>query len=920
MTARWRFTWSWIIGAVLVIVLPACGGKIPLPDSDGDGIPDIIDPCPTNPDPTCVPTPPPAEPYDCDNPPALTGPVKTAHPLADRYIVVLKPTSAPEARAFASPQYVAAFAAKFKGVSNVQPLVQAFAAKIDAQALQKLLADPAVQYVEQEGKRKLVALSWGLDRVDQRALPLDKVFNPDGDGAGIDVYVSDTGVTPIKDLEGRVSPDCFSTIVFRGCEDGHGHGTHVAGTAAGTTWGVAKKATVHSVRFLDEQGSGTDSDAIRTLDWIAARPGPGVVNASWGGDPAPAIDAAVCRVIASGKVFVAAAGNESADAYGSTPARVVQVVTVGASDSSDSQAYFSNFGPGLDLYAPGVDIESDTPAGGTAVYSGTSMATPHVVGAAALLLAKYPGEMPAQIRDRLVAAATKDALKGLGAGSPNLLVFVGKDGGPGGLPLKGEPVGPERLLRPDGTRLKTSDGKPFDAVMAVPCCMTFMPREADAPPPRPAPFRVAGVDTPTLWPLASETWQQYTEAKGAANMFHFRLGPFYADADTEYEWEKWGGPYLTPGGEFNPAFWQHARELDWNAYLDKAYVEIVPIDSWGCKHSQGGSKYMPWPKDAIDACGRTWHPEHERYARKVVQEFGCFGNVIWALDNEGQNIQGWQGSWFLRLRDVIRDEEGKSGCGFVHMIGTSVGDVQTKVDYSITHVRAPLTGPIEARWTLNNEHNPSYAPTEEARIFADARAQGLTWALWRDGMNDDDFEDTLARFRAVVEGTVPPPPPPPADACPKPLAPGASVYLNDKAYGHGFDSTPRVKGDPEFCRLIHGEPLNDCHLEGWPNRAACEMQLMGGCPIWQYRMASGSAQRCLQPAHPEASCDHWGSAGGAQDDPHTPIYEGVPPDCGTQRVDGHPAAGFFTVAHGRGEIRACKPDGGGCGPWRPFDH
>ncbi len=418
---RWRFAWSWIVGAVLVLVLPACGGKFPLPDRDGDGVPDAIDQCPDVPGPMenmgCPLTPP--APYDCDNPPALAGLVKTAHPLAGRYIVVLAQT-----RDIPSVQNIAAFAAKFAGISNVRPLVQAFAAKIEAKALAAVLADPAVQYVEEEGTRKLVALSWGLDRIDQRALPLDKAFNPDGDGAGVDIYVNDTGITPVKDLEGRVSPECFSTIVLRGCEDGNGHGTHVSGTAAGTTWGVAKKATVHSVRFLDEQGSGTDSDAIRTLDWIAARPGPGVINASWGGSPAPAIDAAVCRVIASGKVFVAAAGNESADAYSSTPARVVQVVTVGASDSGDSQAYFSNFGPGLDLYAPGVDIESDTPAGGTAVYSGTSMATPHVVGAAALLLQAHPGETPAQIRDRLVATATRDVLKGLGTGSPNLLLYV----------------------------------------------------------------------------------------------------------------------------------------------------------------------------------------------------------------------------------------------------------------------------------------------------------------------------------------------------------------------------------------------------------------------------------------------------------------------------------------------------------------
>ena len=166
----------------------------------------------------------------------------------------------------------------------------------------------------------------------------------------------------------------------------------------------------------------------------------------------------------------------------------------------------------------------------------------------------------------------------------------------------------------------------------------------------------------------------------------------------------------------------------------------------------------------------------------------------------------------------------------------------------------------------------------------------------------------------------PVPTPTPGTACPKPLAPGASVYLNDKPYGHGFDATTRVKGDPEFCRLIHGEAINDCHLESWPQRSACEMELMGGCPIWQYRTAGNSTpRRCLQPDHPEISCDHWGTAGGAQDDPKTPAYEGMPAECGAQRVDGLPAAGFFAVVHGRGETRACKPDGLGCGPWRPVN-
>jgi hypothetical protein len=166
--------------------------------------------------------------------------------------------------------------------------------------------------------------------------------------------------------------------------------------------------------------------------------------------------------------------------------------------------------------------------------------------------------------------------------------------------------------------------------------------------------------------------------------------------------------------------------------------------------------------------------------------------------------------------------------------------------------------------------------------------------------------------------------------CPKPLAAGAVVYLNDKAYGQGFDSTVRVHGDPEFCRLIHGVSVDDCHLEGWPKRVECEMELIHGCPIWQFTADSGTTvEPCVDNQAARASCDHFGSVE-YRDDPQTPTtgdtlgtlqgFEGRPLACGLQRDAYGPMAGFFTVAHGVGQVRACKPDQGGCGPWRPFDH
>lgn len=187
--------------------------------------------------------------------------------------------------------------------------------------------------------------------------------------------------------------------------------------------------------------------------------------------------------------------------------------------------------------------------------------------------------------------------------------------------------------------------------------------------------------------------------------------------------------------------------------------------------------------------------------------------------------------------------------------------------------------------------------------------------------------------------TPPPiPTPAPGGSCPKPLAPGATVYLNDKAYGSGFDSTVRVQGDPEFCRIIHGVSVSDCHLEGWSKRTACEIELIGGCPIWQFSTDGGQHWALLHDDHDaRASGDHYGDPVD-RDDPQTPTtgdtletlrgFEGNPKACGLQRDEFGPMAGYFVIAHGGPpgctkagpywHVRACKPNGTGCGPWRPF--
>lgn len=175
-----------------------------------------------------------------------------------------------------------------------------------------------------------------------------------------------------------------------------------------------------------------------------------------------------------------------------------------------------------------------------------------------------------------------------------------------------------------------------------------------------------------------------------------------------------------------------------------------------------------------------------------------------------------------------------------------------------------------------------------------------------------------------------PTPTPGVTSCPKQLAPGAYSYLNNKPYGQGFDATVRVYGDPAFCLAIHGVNTNDCHLEGWPQRSACEMELLDGCPIWQFSQDQGKTpQPCVDNQGAQSSCDHFGSVE-YRDDPKTPTtgttfetlkgFEGTPKECGLQRDSHGPRAGFFVIAHGAAVLRACKPDGTGCGPWLAFEH
>lgn len=348
-------------------------------------------------------------------------------PIEGQYIVVMKRKSSSVVNAMSALNQTHNLQNPKKIFSTV---LQGGVYHLEDDQVEAVKNDPRVAYVEQDQRVRVGSVQsnapWGLDRIDQNNLPLDQTYTSPVGGAQVNVYVLDTGIlTSHQDFGGRASTGFDFIDHDNDATDCNGHGTHVAGSIGGAVHGVAKNAKLIAVRVLDCQGSGSFSGVIAGIDWVTANHiKPAVANMSLGGGASQAVDDAVAASIAAGVIYAVAAGNENQNACNTSPSRVPAAITVGSSTRADQRSSFSNFGSCVDIFAPGTDILSTwiTSPSSTNTISGTSMASPHVAGVAALYLASYPSALPAEVASAILAGAVPGKISNVGTGSPNLLL------------------------------------------------------------------------------------------------------------------------------------------------------------------------------------------------------------------------------------------------------------------------------------------------------------------------------------------------------------------------------------------------------------------------------------------------------------------------------------------------------------------
>ncbi|QTR03840.1 S8 family peptidase, partial [Saccharothrix algeriensis] len=346
------------------------------------------------------------------------------------YIVALRDSASPRAlSASAADSLVGKYGGQVR--TTWQHALNGFHASLTAAQARRIAADPRVDFVQADLPVKATGTqpnppSWGLDRVDQQNLPLDSSYTYPNGAGNVTAYVIDTGIKIThQDFGGRAS--WGTNTVDSNNTDCHGHGTHVAGTVGGTRYGVAKEVKLVAVKVLNCQGSGTSAGVVNGVNWVARNAvKPAVANMSLGGSADTATDTAVRNLVAAGVTTAVASGNDNQNACNYSPARVREAISTNASTRTDGRASFSNWGTCTDIFAPGQDITSTwhTSDSATNTISGTSMASPHVAGAAAIYVSANPSATPAQVETALVNAATSGKISNPGTGSPNKLLYV----------------------------------------------------------------------------------------------------------------------------------------------------------------------------------------------------------------------------------------------------------------------------------------------------------------------------------------------------------------------------------------------------------------------------------------------------------------------------------------------------------------